>query len=227
MIFLFASWILIFLCYDVRPQTRALKAKIAFAVFEFMRNLIYIFNSRARSTVYFHGLCFSLYLYVRIPACLLFQPQHALPDVFLWLVSNGKRYAYQRISAKDLIFSMVEEECGKYCSKVHTAFLKVRLKNSSNFGINILPLNLTSLDWKTSFDIQSVIDSWNGKERVSQGKDGKEESPALVQFVQFIPFCHRDTTKFLSLTSAALRTRFCSFQEREVLVAVAGQFKPN
>ncbi|XP_065213777.1 otoferlin-like isoform X2 [Planococcus citri] len=53
------------------------------------------------------------------------DPQHALPDVFLWLVSNGKRYAYQRIAAKDLIFSMVEEECGKFCSKVHTRFLKL------------------------------------------------------------------------------------------------------
>ncbi|KAK7584153.1 hypothetical protein V9T40_005116 [Parthenolecanium corni] len=58
------------------------------------------------------------------------NPQHALPDVFLWLVSNGKRYAYQRIPAKDLIFSMVDEENGKHSGKVHTIFLKLPGKKS-------------------------------------------------------------------------------------------------
>ncbi|XP_065212252.1 otoferlin-like [Planococcus citri] len=53
------------------------------------------------------------------------DPQDALPDVFLWLVVNNRRHAYQRISAKDLIFSMTQEECGKFCSKVHTRFFKL------------------------------------------------------------------------------------------------------
>lgn len=53
------------------------------------------------------------------------EPQHALPDVFVWMVSNGKRVAYQRISCKDIIYSMVEEERGKDCGKVQTLFLKV------------------------------------------------------------------------------------------------------
>lgn len=54
-----------------------------------------------------------------------FQPQHALPDVFLWLISGGKRQAYQRIPARDIIYSVVEEERGKDCGKVRTMFLKV------------------------------------------------------------------------------------------------------
>ena len=54
-----------------------------------------------------------------------FQPQHALPDVFLWLVSGTKRLAYKRISARDILYSMVEEEKGKDCGMVQSVFLKV------------------------------------------------------------------------------------------------------
>lgn len=58
-------------------------------------------------------------------AAVCFQPQHSLPDIFLWMVSNGKRVAYQRIMARHLIYSVADEECGKFCSKVHSVFLKV------------------------------------------------------------------------------------------------------
>ena len=53
------------------------------------------------------------------------EPQHALPDVFLWLIQNNKRVAYHRIPAKDIIYSLVEEEKGRHCAKVQTLFLKV------------------------------------------------------------------------------------------------------
>ncbi|XP_050515061.1 otoferlin-like [Diabrotica virgifera virgifera] len=56
---------------------------------------------------------------------LIDDPQHALPDVFLWIISGGKRQAYQRIPARDIIYSGVEEECGKHCGKVQTMFLKL------------------------------------------------------------------------------------------------------
>lgn len=51
------------------------------------------------------------------------QPQHALPDIFIWLIANGKRIAYHRIAARDLIFSLIQEECGSICGKVQTMFL--------------------------------------------------------------------------------------------------------
>ncbi|KAF4526881.1 hypothetical protein B566_EDAN013792 [Ephemera danica] len=53
------------------------------------------------------------------------DPQHALPDVFIWLVSGGKRVAYQRLQARDLIYSVVGEESGRECGKVQTLFLKL------------------------------------------------------------------------------------------------------
>ena len=54
------------------------------------------------------------------------EPQHALPDIFIWMISNNKRVAYHRILAKDLIFSIVDEERGKECGKVQTLFMKVQ-----------------------------------------------------------------------------------------------------
>lgn len=54
-----------------------------------------------------------------------FQPQHSIPDVFIWMMSNNKRIAYARIPSKDILYSMVDEEMGKDCSKVKAVFLKV------------------------------------------------------------------------------------------------------
>jgi len=54
------------------------------------------------------------------------EPQHALPDIFIWLLQNNKRVAYHRLPAKLLIYSPNDEEAGKDCSTVQTLFLKVR-----------------------------------------------------------------------------------------------------
>ncbi|XP_024408780.2 otoferlin isoform X4 [Desmodus rotundus] len=53
------------------------------------------------------------------------EPQHSIPDVFVWMMSNNKRIAYARVPSKDLLFSIVEEELGKDCAKVKTLFLKL------------------------------------------------------------------------------------------------------
>jgi len=55
------------------------------------------------------------------------EPQPALPDVFVWLVQNRKRIAYHRIPAKDIVYSMVDEEKGRDCARIQTLFLKVYL----------------------------------------------------------------------------------------------------
>lgn len=53
------------------------------------------------------------------------QPQHTVPDVFVWLLSNNKRVAYARVRARDLLFSSTAEAQGVHCGKVLTLFLKV------------------------------------------------------------------------------------------------------
>ncbi|XP_076119323.1 fer-1-like protein 6 [Alosa pseudoharengus] len=60
------------------------------------------------------------------------EPQHTLPDVFVWLLSNNKRVAYGRIPARHLLYSENPEEMGRDCGKIKTLFLKPpgRLGNS-------------------------------------------------------------------------------------------------
>lgn len=62
---------------------------------------------------------------------MLTQPQHSLPEVFIWLIANNKRVAYHRISARELIFSTTDEESGYQCGKVQTIILKLPGKHSS------------------------------------------------------------------------------------------------
>ena len=54
---------------------------------------------------------------------LLEDPQDTLPDIFIWMLVNKKRIAYARLPARRVIYSIVEEECGKDCSKIQTLFL--------------------------------------------------------------------------------------------------------
>ncbi|XP_061750148.1 otoferlin-like [Nerophis ophidion] len=53
------------------------------------------------------------------------EPQHSVPDVFIWMISNGKRMAYARVASKDILYSAMDEERGKDCGKVKTIFLRI------------------------------------------------------------------------------------------------------
>ncbi|XP_032877367.1 otoferlin isoform X1 [Amblyraja radiata] len=60
------------------------------------------------------------------------EPQHSIPEIFIWMMSNNKRIAYARIPSKDILYSIVDEETGKDCGKVKTVFLK--LPGKKGFG---------------------------------------------------------------------------------------------
>uniref|UniRef100_A0A665X9S7 Otoferlin n=1 Tax=Echeneis naucrates TaxID=173247 RepID=A0A665X9S7_ECHNA len=62
----------------------------------------------------------------------LLQPQHSVPDVFIWMISNGKRIAYARVPSKDILYSSIDEERGKDCGKVKTIFF--RIPGKKGFG---------------------------------------------------------------------------------------------
>uniref|UniRef100_A0A672HCD7 Otoferlin n=1 Tax=Salarias fasciatus TaxID=181472 RepID=A0A672HCD7_SALFA len=68
----------------------------------------------------------------RLKLCLSEVPQHSVPDVFIWMISNGKRIAYARVPSKDILFSGTDEERGKDCGKVKTIFL--RIPGKKGFG---------------------------------------------------------------------------------------------
>uniref|UniRef100_H2Z079 C2 domain-containing protein n=1 Tax=Ciona savignyi TaxID=51511 RepID=H2Z079_CIOSA len=59
-----------------------------------------------------------------------FQPQHSIPDVFIWMLSGPKRVAYARIAARQILHSVREEECGEHCGKIQTLFLRLPGKKS-------------------------------------------------------------------------------------------------
>ena len=54
---------------------------------------------------------------------ILSDPQDTLPDIFIWMLINKRRIAYARLPARRVIYSIVEEECGKDCAKIQTLFL--------------------------------------------------------------------------------------------------------
>ncbi|XP_063069858.1 fer-1-like protein 6 isoform X2 [Engraulis encrasicolus] len=63
------------------------------------------------------------------------EPQHTLPDVFVWLLSNNKRVAYARVPARHLLFSENAEEMGRDCGKIKTLFLKPPGRRGSTWAV--------------------------------------------------------------------------------------------
>ncbi|XP_059528772.1 fer-1-like protein 6 isoform X2 [Myotis daubentonii] len=63
------------------------------------------------------------------------EPQHTIPDVFLWMLSNNKRVAYARIASKDLLYSPAREQMGKYCGAIKTHFLKLPGKRPAGWSV--------------------------------------------------------------------------------------------
>ncbi|KAJ0183679.1 hypothetical protein K1T71_000102 [Dendrolimus kikuchii] len=73
--------------------------------------------------------------------------QPAMPDVFIWLISNGKRLAYHRIPARDIIYSELDQESGKYCGKMQTIFLKWPGKKASPPSGWAIPAQISVYVW--------------------------------------------------------------------------------
>jgi len=55
----------------------------------------------------------------------IIEPQHGLPDIFIWMISGGKRVAYTRVPAEDVLYSKVDSERGTNCGRVQTIFLRL------------------------------------------------------------------------------------------------------
>uniref|UniRef100_A0A670JV71 Fer-1 like family member 6 n=1 Tax=Podarcis muralis TaxID=64176 RepID=A0A670JV71_PODMU len=77
-----------------------------------------------------------VFLMLKSHACLFFKPQHTVPDVFIWMLSNNKRVAYTRIPAKDLLYSPVADQRGKHCGKIKTHFLKLPGKRPPGWNVH-------------------------------------------------------------------------------------------
>nr|XP_013005415.1 fer-1-like protein 6 isoform X2 [Cavia porcellus] len=63
------------------------------------------------------------------------EPQHTIPDVFIWMLSSNKRVAYARVAARDLLYSPSREQMGKHCGKIKTHFLKLPGKRPAGWAV--------------------------------------------------------------------------------------------
>ncbi|CAH0716714.1 unnamed protein product, partial [Brenthis ino] len=73
--------------------------------------------------------------------------QHAMPDIFIWMISNGKRLAYYRVNARDIIYSDCKDESGKFCGKIQTFFLKWPGKKATSPSGWAIPAKLSVYMW--------------------------------------------------------------------------------
>ncbi|XP_061580085.1 fer-1-like protein 6 isoform X2 [Cololabis saira] len=63
------------------------------------------------------------------------EPQHTVPDTFVWLLSNNKRVAYARVGTRDLLYSSNQEARGILCGKIVTLFLKPPAKRVTGLSV--------------------------------------------------------------------------------------------
>ena len=122
-----------------------------------------------------------------LPHPTLSQPQHSIPDVFIWMMSNNKRIAYTRGPSKDLLFSIVEEELGKDCAKVKTLFLKVPegewiSGGWRGWGLGYSQEVIFLLEGAASTPLG--LPGLSGQDAQGRAKENRKGDPALP-----IPFC--------------------------------------
>ena len=96
------------------------------------------------------------------------DPQHALPDIFIWMISGGRRVAYHRMKARSLLYrweclrsalkddltirSSIPEEAGSDCGIVQNILLKVLHTPHSQ------ALMVTLLAFSSSVSVRSSLD---------------------------------------------------------------------
>nr|CAD7441046.1 unnamed protein product [Timema bartmani] len=85
---------------------------------------------------------------------LIDDPQHCLPDVFVWLVTSASRVAFHRIPARRVLYSPTREQCGSMCATVHAVQLKLPEEKAGS-----LPAHADMFLWLgPSTDMQAALD---------------------------------------------------------------------
>ncbi|XP_056286997.1 fer-1-like protein 6 isoform X2 [Pseudoliparis swirei] len=95
------------------------------------------------------------------------EPQHTVPDVFVWLLSNNKRVAYARLRARDLLYADSLESRGILCGKIITLFLKPPGKRAADLSVQA---KLDVYLWYGScFDADHMLDDLPAGLRLATG----------------------------------------------------------
>uniref|UniRef100_A0A673ZL07 Fer-1 like family member 6 n=1 Tax=Salmo trutta TaxID=8032 RepID=A0A673ZL07_SALTR len=118
------------------------------------------------------------------------EPQHTIPDVFVWMLSNNKRVAYARISARDLLYSASPEERGKDCGKIQTLYLKPPGKRVAGWSIQA---KLDVYLWLGSYkDSSHMLDNLPGGFEPKGGATEEQLLPGILP----VHLVYRDEHKF-------------------------------
>ncbi|CAG9763070.1 unnamed protein product [Ceutorhynchus assimilis] len=117
------------------------------------------------------------------------DPQHSLPDIFLWIICGGKRQAYQRIPARDVIYSIVDEERGKDCGRSRTIFLKLPGKKGTGPSGWTIPARLQMYFWlgmlkhKKHF-ISGIPRGYEISQEIRNVERPRALPPAIIHYVE-------------------------------------------
>ena len=87
------------------------------------------------------------------------EPQHSVPDVFVWLICDRKRVAYARIPTRELLAAKKSDLNGKNCGKVQTLFLKVRFSGPFEMIENV---KICAIDMYTFRNLERKGPGWQG-----------------------------------------------------------------
>ncbi|CAF1160857.1 unnamed protein product [Didymodactylos carnosus] len=52
------------------------------------------------------------------------EPQNSIPDIIIWLLCGGKRFAYYRLPAHEVLYSPQKDRKGRLCGKLQTITMK-------------------------------------------------------------------------------------------------------
>uniref|UniRef100_A0A3Q3G9W9 Fer-1 like family member 6 n=1 Tax=Labrus bergylta TaxID=56723 RepID=A0A3Q3G9W9_9LABR len=120
---------------------------------------------------------------------LVVEPQHTVPDLFVWLLSNNKRVAYARVRARDLLFSSDQEARGVHCGKIITLFLKPPGKRVAGLSVQA-KLDVFLWFGKYADSIHMLDDLPAGFHPATGGADASNPPKRLVKQHQFQLRCH-------------------------------------
>uniref|UniRef100_A0A8C4E0T4 Fer-1 like family member 6 n=1 Tax=Dicentrarchus labrax TaxID=13489 RepID=A0A8C4E0T4_DICLA len=116
-------------------------------------------------------------------------PQHTVPDMFVWLLSNNKRVAYARVRARDLLYSSSQEARGIHCGKIMTLFLKPPGKRV--VGLSVQAKLDVFLWYGTCSESNHMLDDLPAGFSPATGRADANSPPAyLVKQHQFQLRCH-------------------------------------
>ncbi|CAL8071098.1 unnamed protein product [Calicophoron daubneyi] len=79
---------------------------------------------------------------------LAIEPQNSFPDIVLWMLMDGKRAAYFRIPANEILFRKESDQRGRFCGVTQTINLKKpRLKSEDESNHWKIPAQLRMILW--------------------------------------------------------------------------------